>query len=192
MNNQLFANNSNKIVSNLLEVCEDVTIDYLEIGVDALTNSKIIEDIPVVKTVYSLIKLPLTIFNAVYMKKLIYFCYYMKEIPKSKRVEFVNKAVYEDKNFCESLLIMLDRMDHFDKTQLLRNLFRAYGHRDGIDYSTFRRFSYILNQTYVDDLYFLRNHISDEYIGGVNAMALSTSGLTYKSVFDGGGAFDDD
>lgn len=186
MNPPAIQNNSEIIINALIDNCEDLGKEYLEIGIDALTNSQFIKDIPVVNTVYGLIKLPLSIWNAAYMKKLIYFSYYMKDIPKSERIKFVNKAVYEDKNFPESLMITLEKMDHFDKAQLLKNLFRAYGHRDGIDYDTYRRFCYILNQTYISDLYFLRDNINQPLVGGIHAMALSSTGLTYKCDYNGG------
>lgn len=192
MKNLPLINNTEIILDAIFSNCEDVSMDYLELGIDALVDSKVIEELPIVKTLYALIKFPLTLWNATYMKKLIYFSYYMKDIPKLERIKFVNKAVYEDKDFPEALLITLEKMDHFDKVKLLRNLFRAYGHRDGIDYDTYRRFTYILNQTYISDLYYLRNNISEKYIGDVSAMALSSTGLANKTVYDGGGALVDD
>lgn len=176
----------NEVLNVIAEDCGDVAGDYLEVGLDSFLDESFLKEIPVVKTVYALIKTPISLWNAYSMQKLIYFCYHMKDIPKHERIRFVNKAIYHDKNFGKKLLLTIEKIDDVDKMQMLILLFRAYGHRDGIDYDTFRKLSLALENVYIKDLTFLKESIDlkKEYVGGESAIALSNIGFTLWTVMD--------
>ena len=177
----------NEIVVEMAETCGDISMDYLEMGVDSFLDEGIVKEIPVVKTVYAAIKFPVALCNAYSMKKMIHFCYHMKDIPSMERVKYVNEAIEEDKHFGEKLLLTLDKIDDLDKTRMLANIFRAYGHREGIDYHTFRRLCFALEKTYAQDLYYLRDCLRSgkEYFAGEQMINLSNSGLAVMTIFGG-------
>lgn len=177
----------NEIVVEMAKTCGDISMDYLEMGIDSFLDEGIVKEIPVVKTVYAAIKFPVALYNAYSMKKLIYFCYYMKKIPSMERVKYVNKAIEKDEHFGEKLLLTLDKIDDLDKTQMLVNIFRAYGHRDGIDYHTFRRLCFALEKTYVQDLHYLKECLESgkEYFAGEQMINLSNSGLAVATILGG-------
>lgn len=187
-----FNSKCNEVVEIIAKECQDVGMDYLEIGIDVLMDSDVLSKIPVVKSVYALINTPVTLRNAYSIKKLIYFCYCMKDIPSQERIKFVNKALYEDKNFGEKLLLCIEKIDDLEKVEMLKRLFQAYGHRDGIDYSTFRRLCLILEKAFLDDLLYIKNAKDKDYIGGVSALALTGYGLAQMCVFNANGVLDTD
>lgn len=177
----------NEIAISIIQNCEDVAKDYLELGLDSLLDENILREIPVVKTVYALIKFPITFSNANNMRKLIYFCYYMKNVPSMERAKYVNKALNKDKHFGERLLLTLEKIDSLDKTEMLKKIFQAYGHRDGIDYDTFRKLCLALEKTYVQDLMYLKECVEsgEEYFAGEQMISLSNSSLTAMTIFGG-------
>lgn len=180
-------NTCNEIAKEIANDCESVSIDYLEMGIDSLLDDGVLKDIPVVKTVYTAIKLPKTISNAFNMKKLIRFCFHMKDIPSMERAKYVNTAIHEDKHFGEKLMLTLDKIDDLEKIEMLVKLFRAYGHRDGIDYHTFRRLCIVLEKTYIQDLYYLKECLDNkgDYFAGEQMINLSNSSLAVMSVVGG-------
>lgn len=180
-------NNCNEIANVIVEDCGSITEDYLEMGIDLLMDEGVLKEIPIVKTVYALIKTPVSLWKAYNMKKLIYFCYYMKEIPKFERIKFVNKAVYKDKHFGEKLLLVIDKIDELDKIRMLLLIFRAYGHRYGISYDEFRQLCLCLENAYIGDLNCIKQYVESgkEYFGGESAIRLSNVGLTAMTIIGG-------
>ena len=180
-------NKCNEIVREIASNCADVTIEYLEMGIDALLNEDVLKEIPVIKTVYAITKIPISITNAYNMEKLISFCYHMKDIPSSKRAKYVNKAVEKDKNFGEKLLLTLEKIDDLEKTDMLKKIFQAYGHRVGIDYDVFRRLCIALEKTYTGDLIYLKECIESEKtcFSGEQMINLSNSGLAVMTIYGG-------
>lgn len=178
----------NEIMREIAKNGEPIATQYLEMGIDSfLDNNEILKEIPVVKTVVAVIKTKRSLSEANYMKKLINFCYNMEDIPSMERIKYVNKAISDDENFGEKLLLTLEKIDDLDKTQMLVKLFRAYGNKDGIDYHTFRRLCLALEKTYVQDLYYLRDcaESKDEYFSGEQMINLSNSGLTAMTIIGG-------
>lgn len=186
-------NKCNEIAIEIAKNCGVVSMDYLEMGIDSFLDEGILKEIPIVKTIYAAIKFPVSLHSAYSMKKLIYFCYYMKDIADMERVKYVNKAIYKDKYFGEKLLLTIDKIDDLDKTRMLANIFRGYAHKDGIDYHTFRRLCLALEKTYVEDLYYLKECVDKkkEYFSGEQMINLSNSGLTVMTIV-GGDLLNDD
>lgn len=180
-------NKCNEIVMNMAENCEDVAIDYLEAGIDLFMDEGFLNEIPIVKTVYALIKAPISLWNAYSIKKLIYFCYNMKDIPKFERIKFVNKAIYRDKHFGEKLFLVIDKIDEIDKIRMLSLIFRAYGHRDGISYDEFRQLCLCLENAYIGDINCIKQYVEsgNKYFGGEPAIRLSNVGLTAMTILGG-------
>lgn len=177
----------NEILKTAIEEGKDITMNYMEMGIDSFLDDGILKEIPVVKTVYTALKLPISISNAYSMKKLMHFCYYMKDIPSFERSLYINKVTNKDEHFGEKLLLTLDKIDDLDKTQMLVKIFRGYGHKNGIDYHTFRRLCLALEKTYVEDLQYLKECVESQkdYFSGEKMINLSNSGLTAMTVIGG-------
>ena len=173
-----------ELLKIIVENCGEVTKDYLEIGLDALLDGKVISDLPIVNTAYALLKLPISIHNAYYFQKIINCCYYMKDIPKIERSKFINKGMDKDEHFAEKFFLALEKIDELDKIPMLNRMILAYAN-DTIDYCTFRRFAIILENTFVEDLNYIEEVFNKEYFGGISAIALVASGLAQECIFNG-------
>lgn len=181
------SNKCNEVVKIMAEDCGSVSAEYLEMGIDSLLDEGVLKEIPVINTVYSSIKFCTSLWDARRTKNLIAFCYHMKDIPSFERIKYVNKAIYEDKHFGERLLLTIEKIDDFDKIEMLKCIFRAYGHRDGIDYNTFRRLCICLENIYIEDLKYLKQCIESKetYFRGEQVIHLSTVGLSAMTIYGG-------
>ncbi len=62
-----------ELEKSILEKPSDLAMEYLEIGLDEITNSEIIKNIPVLKTVVSLFQTGMSIKERHFAKKLMVF-----------------------------------------------------------------------------------------------------------------------
>lgn len=174
----------NEMLRIIEKDCGTVTRTIAETGLDKLLDDGILKELPIVNIAYALLKLPISISNAIFMEKLLQFCYHMKDIPDDKRNKYVEKAINRDERFGEKLLVTLDKMDDLDKAEMLVKIFQAYGHDDGISYDDFRRLSIIITNTFVEDLNYIKSVYDKKYFGGYSAIPLVSNGLARESIYD--------
>lgn len=113
------------------EPMTDLAIDYLDIGLDLITDSAIIEVIPVVKTFVSLYKGTMSIKERFFAKKLMIFAseIYKGDIPENeiiKRKEAIKNNEPWIKKEVEEIAIFLDRFDYGYKAQIFAKLYIAF------------------------------------------------------------------
>lgn len=113
------------------EPLTDLAIDYLDIGLDVVTDSEIIEVIPVVKTFVSLYKGTMSIKERFFAKKLMIFAseIYNGNVPESeinKRKEAIKNNEYWIKKEIEEIVIFLDRFDFSYKAKIFAKLYVAF------------------------------------------------------------------
>ena len=70
----------NEVMRKAIGETKDLSMAYLEKGLDSFLDEGVLKEIPVVKTVYTALKLPISVANAYSMEKLMHFCCYMSEI----------------------------------------------------------------------------------------------------------------
>lgn len=106
----------------------DLAIDYLDIGLDMILDSEIIEAIPVVKTFVSLYKGTMSIKERFFAKKLMIFASEIysgqvseEEIEKRK-IAIKNNEKWVKKEI-ENIVIFLDKFDFAYKAKLLAKLY---------------------------------------------------------------------
>ncbi|HBI94449.1 MAG TPA: hypothetical protein DDY58_19585 [Terrisporobacter glycolicus] len=158
---------------------KDVSAEYLELGIDALSQEKVIKDIPVVSTIMSIFRVGGSIKQAFFCKKLINFLYNMNDISLSERQKFYDKSIKDDIDFGEKLIYTLDSLDEVKKAEYLAKLYKAYS--DGkINYQEFRRLCIALIQLFIDDIEYIKNNANREIILGVIGRALNSVGLARK------------
>lgn len=109
----------------------DLAIDYLDIGLDMITNSEIIEAIPVVKTFVSLHKGVMSIKERVFAKKLLVFASEINSGQVSntalseRRIAIGNNEKWIKKEI-EEITVFLDRFDFVYKSSILAKLYIAF------------------------------------------------------------------
>ncbi len=108
----------------------DLAIDYLDIGLDMITNSEIIDAIPVVKTFVSLNKGMMSIKERIFAKKLLVFISEINSGQVSsealiKRKIAIKKGEKWIKKEIEEIAVFLDRFDFVYKASILAKLYIA-------------------------------------------------------------------
>ncbi len=113
------------------EPLADLAIDYLDIGLDMITDSDIIEAIPVVKTFVSLYKGTMSIKERFFAKKLMIFAseIYNGNVPENeiiRRKEAIENNEKWIRKEIEEIAIFLDRFDFEYKAKILAKLYVAF------------------------------------------------------------------
>ncbi|MFQ9516031.1 MAG: hypothetical protein ACLRZ9_09410 [Eubacterium sp.] len=109
----------------------DLTIDYMDIGLDMITNSKIIENIPVVKTFVDMVKTGMSIKDKFLAKKLMIFAaqIYNGDIPdeeiEKRRKAIINQEKWVKKEV-EEIIVFLDKFDFSYKALMMGKLYVSF------------------------------------------------------------------
>ncbi|MBK8482781.1 MAG: hypothetical protein IPL31_00095 [Saprospiraceae bacterium] len=136
------------------ENISDLTQDYAEIGLDFFIDNEALKDIPVFGTFYKIYKTANNIKDQIFLKKLYAFLFHLKQIPQDKRIKFINTLDYSEKTKQETgqkLLLLIDKLDDFDKPKILSNLLKATI-EEKIDYKQFLKLSNVVCNAYIGDL----------------------------------------
>lgn len=141
---------------------KDVSIDLAELTLDAILKNEALKNIPVVKTLLSIIETTQNISNYLFLKKIVTFLSNVKKVSAKKRKEMINKidnsGEYKTK-VGETLLNLLDKCDSIEKAAYLGTWFAAFL-KGKILYGTFLCGAHIIEHVYLPDLkYFI---MSDE------------------------------
>ena len=167
------------LAKNIICNTKAVGAEYLELGIDTLSQDNIVKDIPVVNTVTSIFRIGSSVRDAFFCKKLIKFLYHMDEIPLNERQKFYDKLKKDDKDFGEKLIYTLDSLDEVKKAEYLVKLYKGYSD-DKINYQEFRRLSIALVQLFIGDIEYVKINASEEIVKGVTGRVLNSVGLSRK------------
>lgn len=122
----------NNIVKNeLLNPSIDLAADYSNIAIDSLTDSEILAEIPIVKTIAAGTKITLAIKERFFVKKLLNFLseFHKGEVDPEKYIKFKNKIKFDDDykdKVLEVLTIMIERYIEVNQSKIMANLFKEY------------------------------------------------------------------
>ncbi len=154
---------SNSIKDSSLE---KLTSDILEVGIDQLITEGILREIPVIKSIFNITKIGLNINDKILTKKLLIFLFQIHSIPNEKRVKFIHR-LEENKEFNskvgESLLLIIDKIDDFEKPRIVGNLFRATI-EGKITYQAFLYLAFLVNNSFSLHLNKLKSVFDKDFI----------------------------
>lgn len=116
---------------DIFEQNGDLCQDYLQLGLDEVLDSKILENIPVVKTFVSLIKTVNTVQERFFAQKLLIFATSIhrgtvSEGELTKRRDAIKNNNSEIKKEVEQIIIFLDKFDFAYKAEILAKLYIAF------------------------------------------------------------------
>lgn len=175
----------------------DAAIDLIDIGLDKIfqdMQNETLEQVPVVKTLYSIIRAGLTVRDYFFLKKLLRFVSGFSEIDENLRKQ-ISKAV-PDKNYRqelgEQLINALDRFDQLVKTDALFKLLIARS-KNEIEHSEFLRYIYALERIDFNNIQDLRsfcysdnNYTNNYYLNNFAFVGF----LKSSDLFDSTGSFE--
>lgn len=141
---------------SLFEPTFSTAIDYLELGIDSITDNEAIKGIPIVNTIVGIGKTVYNIRERVLLKNMLTF---IKEFNNGKieheKLEKYRKSIDEDKNKAEKelgrVLIILDKTIDDIKTKMLAKAYRAYVYEE-IKWEQFCEITEAINRLFISDI----------------------------------------
>lgn len=163
----------NKIfASEIAQTTLDLSIDYSEAVLDDIIEDGILKEIPIIKTVASVISVGIKIRERHFAKKFFTFLreFHSKVITDENLNSFINKfnsdSTYREK-ITEHILVYNDKFLQIEKSKILANLFLSYVERR-IDWDLFSELSECLEKL--------------QYKGLIYLVSLSEGGETTNSL----------
>lgn len=172
----------------------DVISDYLELGVDSFISDGILKEIPIVKSIVSVLKIGKNIHDRNLLKQTLTFIneFNNNNISIEKLNRYREDIENNDKKCEEELgrvLLLLNSYIDKEKSIMLAKLFKAYINIE-INWNKFCEYSEIINRLFIQDFDLLRkiyysqvndtSNINDIYrVERLNS--LGVIGMTFKS-----------
>ena len=125
----------------------DLSVDLAEVGLDQLLSDGIIRDVPIFGTLVKLRSTIGIVRDLLFAKKVAKFLMGVAKIDTDERRKFIDdiKSRNEDKRLGETLILLLDRLDDYEKPEILARMFQAYV-KGKCDLPMFRRLAAVVDQ----------------------------------------------
>jgi hypothetical protein len=132
---------------------QSVSGNLSELIIDSVLEDGILKDIPVISTIVGLSKIGIKISDRILLNKIISFLFELRDVPKYKREEMVNKIDNSQKykiKVGEKILLIIERCNDYENSQYVAKLFSAYI-IGKINYDDFLRGSNIIQSIEIND-----------------------------------------
>lgn len=126
---------------------KELSTDISEAVLDEAIDDGLLKDIPIFGSLSKLKTAFGTIRDHIFTKKVAYFLLALSKVPEQKRVAFLTSVAArgEERRVGETLLLLIDRLDNYDRAELLARVFAAFiGERLSMD--EFRRLARVVEQ----------------------------------------------
>lgn len=185
---------TNDFEKSLFNYSNDAIGDYIEIGIDSFINDEILKEIPIVKSIVSVLKIGKNIHDRNLLKQTLTFIneFNKNNISKEKLNKY-RESIENNNKKCEEelgrVLLLLNSYVDKEKSTMLARLFKAYINME-INWNKFCEYSEIINRLFIQDLDLLKkiyysqvNDTSDRNdIYRVERLnSLGIIGMTFKS-----------
>lgn len=107
----------------------ELALEIGEFSLDQFLDDSLIKDIPFFSIFYKSYKTAINVREALFAMKVYKFLKDFNAIKIEQKISFIDKIDYnkrERNKIGQTLLMVIDRLDDYDKTQILANLFAAY------------------------------------------------------------------
>ena len=138
----------------------DIIGDYMEIGIDSFIEKGILEEIPVVKSIVSVLKIGKNVNDRNLLKQTLTFIkeFNSGNISKDKLVAY-KSTIENNPQKCEEelgrILILLNNYVDREKSIMLARLYKSYVMQES-NWHEFCEFSEIINRLFIEDLRILK------------------------------------
>lgn len=118
-------------------IISDLAVEYVEIGIDDTLSEGILKELPIVKTIFTIGKVGVSIRDRLFVKKILKFLSPLNPLPEELRQKMVQKLSVDPdygRKVGEHLIELLDRMESYRKPEMIGAVFKAYakGEIDGL------------------------------------------------------------
>ncbi|OFX75919.1 MAG: hypothetical protein A2X12_11950 [Bacteroidetes bacterium GWE2_29_8] len=160
----------------------DVLIDYANIAIEEIFSNEIMKNIPIVKTIYSFVKINIAIRERSFIRKLFVFLKSLHE--ENINIESLNKfkkKFEENPKFkekvLENILVLNERFYEYEKSAILGKLFSSLIKED-ISFNRYLEMCSVLDSIHPIALKALEKQINNDSITDDEKAMLISSGLT--------------
>jgi hypothetical protein len=133
---------------------KDIIIEAADLALDAALSKGVLEKIPVFGWLVKGYGVVTTIQDRLFLKQVTLFLQGSSEITEDERGQFRERMV-SDPSYCrnvgETLVLLLDRQEDFEKAFMLGKAFVGYV-KGLIQYETFLRLAAAIDQAFINDL----------------------------------------
>ncbi|SHM61169.1 hypothetical protein [Flavobacterium xinjiangense] len=167
------------------DAINELSPEILETGLDYLTDSEVLKDIPIFGIAFKSYNLYQRVTETFFIKKLLKFLFELREIPLLEREKFIKKLeINQETNKAgEKLLITINRLNDIDKAEIIGRLFKKTI-LGKIEFEDFSRLTHIIDNAYIHDLKLLKNNIYLRYVNDDIKSSLHQVGLLNQNISD--------
>ncbi len=149
------------LINSTWQVIKDKTSrgefnEYVELAIDASTDSEVIKTIPMVNTLTGGGKFIISIRDQFFLKKMKTFLNGLEDIEQTIIDEFIEeiRRKNQSEKLGEKIVSMVEQADSKRKSRLLGILFRMFLKKE-LSKDNFELLTFCTNKTYIQDLYML-------------------------------------
>ena len=164
---------------------QGLNVDLGEIAIDVLMQDGILKEIPIIKTVLALKDFGSNVQKRFFLIKVFGFISNLEGTSIEERQAFIDRIERDEgynKKVVDAVLLILDRYYDFDKPKILGKLLKACV-KNKIDYKTFLRLSYFLDNLFIPDLEYLRRIKLGEAVEAIHKEELYKAGYMSRTIF---------
>lgn len=132
----------------------DIAAEASEIALDSILDEGLLKDVPVFGWLIKSYSVARTIQERLFLKKIANFLIGTKDIPEADRMSFLDQISADpefSKSVGESLVLLLDRHEDFQKSVILGRAFSRYVCKE-IDYPMFLKLAKTIDLAFIEDL----------------------------------------
>jgi hypothetical protein len=124
-----------------------------ELVIDSVLEDGILKDVPVISAIIGLSNIGIKISDRILLNKIISFLFELRNIPRAKREEMINKIDNSKKykiKVGEKILLIIDKCNDYENSQYVAKLFSTYL-AEKINYDDFLRGANIIQSVSIND-----------------------------------------
>jgi hypothetical protein len=155
----------------------DILSELGEITLDSIIDNDVINQIPVIGTLKSIYKITNSISDHLFVQKILKFLRELETLTDSEKAEMKSKIdSAKDNKIGETVLEIINKIDDSEKPKIIAIIFKSYINEE-IDFQIFKKFSQIVNKSYLPDLmkltdFYRGQPITNEYGSSLLSMGL--------------------
>ena len=155
----------------------DILADLGEITLDSIIDNDAINQIPIIGTLKGIYKITNSISDQLFVQKILKFLRELDTLTDDEKTEMKSKIDNAKNNkIGETLLEIINKIDDTNKPKIIAQIFKSYINAE-IDFLEFKKFSQIVNKSYLQDLMKLTEFFRGQPITNENSSALLSMGL---------------
>ncbi|MEN5433607.1 MULTISPECIES: hypothetical protein [Sphingobacterium] len=175
-------NVSNSLIESIFPTnSKDLLIDVADALLESNIDREVLENIPVVSSIYNLYKSAVSISDRMFLKKILSFLSELENIEKEKISLYYQKINTDEKfkkKVGDKLMFILDRCEDDEKSKIVAKIFGAYI-CEKIEYSDFLNLARAIEFLSLDDIEHLLKSKYWDFSGDAN---LVNAGLVWQEL----------